>query len=259
MLIAAIPKSGSTALMETLGRAHKLKYAQLDFFQLDLKDQPFNEKVSSLWNLHNDLSDLKPETINFLCGSASDLYKQHIVPSDSNLNNLADRKIVVLLRKPEEIIESYHRGFKKNIHNAPKELGDNPTLESWINYAEQYGILDALRWWNDRWTSKHNPNWLIVTFDQIVKTPRESMARIEHHFNLSHSGVGKLVKARYSKSFFIPFKYNRKWRDRHLEFMSLIRNHRGLVKHRILKPLWRKLPLRHRSAIKNLTNKLIPR
>lgn len=255
MLIAAIPKSGSTALMETIGRAHTLNYTQLDFDQLDLKGQPFDETVAPLWILHGDLSDLKPETIEFLCISKSDLFKQHITPSDSNLKNLADKKIVVLLRKPEEIIESYYRGFNKNIHIAPKEMGAKPQIGTWIEYAKQTGMLEALKWWNDRWNSQSNPNWLIVTFDQIVNQPGGSIALIEQHFNLPPSGIKELVKARYSKSLFIPFRYNRKWRDRYNELAFLFKNPRAFIKSRILKTLWRKVPQEQRLAIKKLINK----
>lgn len=221
MLIAAIPKSGSTALMETLGRVHRLEYKQLSYEDLELHGQPFDDNVKPLWLFHGDLSDIHESQLTKIVGSRSTFYKQHIAPSVRNLDFLKDTRIIVLLRDPQNIIESYYRGFEKNIHSPPVDFCKNGSMNDWKKYAEECGLRASLEWWLSTWKSNANPNWLFIDFFDITQQPAESIRKIENHLQLESSGTKKLVKARYSKSLFIPYRYNRKWRDRVMKLKNI--------------------------------------
>lgn len=229
MLIVSIPKSGSTSLMETLGKAHKLEYKQLNYRDLNLGGQPIDSNVLPLRQFHGDLSDIDECHLATMADSRTTIYKQHITPSKHNLEILREKKIVVLLRDCSEIVDSYYRGFGKNIHNMPEAFEKNGTPDEWRHFSEQHGLYASLQWWSSNWKSMKNPNWLIIEFNEITREPAQSIKKIENHFQLDFSETKKLVKARYSKSIFTPYRYNRKWRDRASQLKNMIYKIRGKV------------------------------
>ena len=104
MLLIAIPKSASTALMETLARAHDLP--------CDMWRQWPGEESKEFPNFHLQHSfgwELDSETSSDIVRSKT-IYKLHIVPSSNNQILLEDYPKVILLRLTDDIIRAYKRG-----------------------------------------------------------------------------------------------------------------------------------------------------
>ena len=224
MLIVSIPKSGSTALMETLGRVHALSYQQLSFEELELEGCHCVEEVKPLWLFHGDLSDVKEVVLKSMVLSREQLFKQHITPSEANLRNLENHKIVILEREPDQIIDSYYRGFQKNIHVPPWNFSKSGSIQEWRKYADESGLKGALEWWRNSWRSRANSKWLYVSFSDLTQNPGRTIEIIENHFDLKNSCVRKLVKARYSRSLITPYRYNRLWCNRFARIQAFLKS-----------------------------------
>ena len=195
MLIVAIPKSASTALMETLATAHgmpcdmhyKWKGPQSDGFdKFSLQHPAFC----------CDLSDHDVEVL-----TARDvLYKTHVVPSNGNLSRLRDAKKVVLLRSAEGVIGAYRRGEETGVYKQKSDTFKGCRTESeWLDRAREAGLLQDLARYERRWR-KAGGDQLLVEYDDLMNNTQAQITRIEAYFGLPSSNVSELLKRKYTRA-----------------------------------------------------------
>jgi hypothetical protein len=137
MLIIAIPKSASTSLMSTLGDLYKLPFEQQ--FK-NIQSFPINSKFINLANYHSDCRELDHEIIKKWT-KENKIYKQHVIPTENNMQLLKNHKKVILLRKPYDIICSYRRSAIKNLHKQKKEFKDCETKSECLKKVKKLGYL----------------------------------------------------------------------------------------------------------------------
>lgn len=193
MLIIAIPKSASTSLLDTLGKQHKLKNNQLFF-----KDFPIPSEYKILGKYHSDIREFDASTIQ-LFYDPKIIYKQHIPPTENNLKFLENRKKVILLRDPKEIIEGYWRAEKKKIHEPRKEFSGVNSKDEWHNRAAEIGLIDEINNFYTSWSNRRDDFTLQITYEELIKNPIRVINEIESFFLLPLSKNITLSKKRYSR------------------------------------------------------------
>ncbi|ABA88529.1 hypothetical protein Pcar_1280 [Syntrophotalea carbinolica DSM 2380] len=198
MLIVAIPKSASTSLVKTMGLLHGLP-AQQKFF----KDAPVPATTKLLHRYHSDIREFNSEQTDVF-GDSGQFFKQHIPPTDNNLELVRGQKKVILLRDPREIIEAYYRASKKKIHKERDEFKNCTTVDEWHQAACDNGLFDDLQWFYDRWNSeakKHAEENLVIDYSSLIADSEFVINEIEKFFNLSISENVSLSKERFSRTF----------------------------------------------------------
>ena len=226
MLIIAIPKSCSTSLMTTLGDLHGLLAKQLSFSpDVSHKDYPILSK------LHYDQSELTPVLVDQFM-APDHIYKQHVVPTAHNLSLLKDRKKVVLLRDPLEIVLSYRRWLMTGLSspklkhhvNLMQLFGDDLSEDAWLRLAERNGLLEELRRFHNTWAEQKDEK-LLLQYCDLVANPKSVVNQIEDYFSLSLSNRVQLAKQRYTRSRVrnLIFRLGRKEWVKRLELIPGIR------------------------------------
>lgn len=196
MLIIAIPKSASTSLMSTLQKLHNLKAQQVFF-----SNYPPPENTALIHKYHSDIREITPAKAKELT-DITQIFKQHIPPSQNNIHLLRQEKKVILLRPTEEIIEAYFRAQSRKIHEPRPEFHGCKTLKDWISRANETGLTKDLNWFNEAWSneSKLFPETnLVINYSDITKSPKKIINRIESFYKMPLSKYVSLDKARYSR------------------------------------------------------------
>lgn len=196
MLIIAIPKSASTALMKTLGKIHNLRSTQ----DLTVKSLPIPENCRFIYDYHSDIRTLNTDLVRKF-NSEHLIYKQHVYPSVHNMELLKQVKKVVLLRSTHDVIDAYRRGAKKKVHNLFKGFSTDMDTDAWNKKSIEVGLKADLDYFNDQWRLLNNdPNTLIIEYDDLIKNTKNTLNKIELFFGLSITeGPVKLKKVNYSK------------------------------------------------------------
>ena len=149
MLIVAMPKTASTSLMETLGIRHAMPRQQLPLLS---NPWPTSSEWHALTHLHSDTRELTETDVERFTKKGV-LYKQHILPTAGNVSQLRQYAIVVLLRKPTDVVLSYRREALLT-KQVPMMWRGLETESEWVVRAEQAGLvsdLDAFRaCWSDQ-------------------------------------------------------------------------------------------------------------
>ena len=194
MLIIAIPKSASTSLMLTFSRLHKLKARQ--DFSVSKKKIPQNCNI-----IHQFHSDIREFEDLEKYDSPNLIFKQHLYPSNNNLNLAQNIKKVVLLRDPIEIILAYRRGSLQGIHNLLEGYSIEMSESEWIALSKLNGLFSDLDFFYKEWYSKANPeNTLFIQYYDYINNPKKTINRIEEFFDLQITDKRiKSVRARYSR------------------------------------------------------------
>lgn len=209
MLIVAIPKSGSTALMATLGSLHKIEAKQ----NFSFSENKIPASSHFIHKNHSDIRELNPQVVSKF-NEQNRLYKQHVFPSENNLNLLRKTKKVVLLRKPKEVVKAYRRGAQKKIHNKLEGFPRDASEKEWIDKADDVGLLDDLKIFHEKWKAEaESKNTLLIQYEELVDKPTETINKIEEFYELPVHDNVKLKKKRYSRrppvSNFIVISINR--------------------------------------------------
>lgn len=196
MLIIAIPKSASTSLLETLKRLHVLSGRQ-DVYP----DLPVPEETRLLHRYHTDMREFREQEIEFF--TAPDFFmKEHVPPTENNLRLLRDKKKIVLLRAPADIVAAYWRAERRRLHDPRPEFAGVKTAEEWRRRAEENGLRQDLQWYVDGWTEEeraHPEHTLIVQYRDLVNDQQAVVNRIEEFWGLPVSPTVTLEKKRYSR------------------------------------------------------------
>lgn len=193
MLLIAIPKSASTALMETLARTHGLACDMWRKWPGECaREFPvFHTQHTYGW-------ELDPDTAQELATSPT-VFKLHIVPSTNNQALLRDYPKVILLRHADDIVRAYKRGEETGVYRQrTKAFAGCVSEEDWIARARETGLHQDLAAFRDRWLA-HEGDRHIVEFDDLVSDPAGVIAGIERYWNLPASGAGELLKRKYTR------------------------------------------------------------
>lgn len=182
MLLIAQPRSGSTSLMDTIGKVSGINACQKfnNGFKSYKKMYGPPEGFDFIQHHHSDFRAMPFQHVLDRINDKSTLYKQHIPPTKEVVDGLRDygKNVVILLRNPEEGMNSY------------KKLGV-------LKYKES---LQDLKLFNETYLKLASlPHILIVTYDEIVNETVPTLTKILNHYGLpvppSISGV-KLSKNR---------------------------------------------------------------
>lgn len=119
---------------------------------------------------HSDIVDLKYMNSSLESIFTSDLHKQHLPPTASNIKAFRNIPKVILVREPSKTIESYRR--VKNLGNHLKEL-----LRS-NEFCEQ--LERELSKWQKDWIDavQGQNNSIVVTMDDVLNNPVDVLRRI---------------------------------------------------------------------------------
>jgi hypothetical protein len=197
MLIVAIPKSASTSLMHSLGKASAHAATQLIF-----PEEPPPNTCTILHQYHSDVRKLTDQHIQRFTDPEK-WYKQHIYPSRENLEATRHLRKVVLLRDPKEIIAAYHRAVQAHVHKEREELTTKSDMENWLDEAKRIGLQDDLAFFYNNWIQEaedHPEQTLIVQYADLLARPDETMRTILAFFSLEAPKKPlSLSKKRYSR------------------------------------------------------------
>jgi hypothetical protein len=193
MLIISIPKSASTSILKTLSNLHQIEGKQLFF-----KGYKIPDHYTQLGKYHSDMRDFKLGDINTFLQN-NKIYKQHIPPSKNNIKLLHNKKKVILLRDPKDIVMAYYRAEKKRLHERRKEFENVHNSVEWMQTAENIGLLNELRKFYHSWEEIHDEK-LIIQYNDLINDPKQTINSIELYFGLNKTDEKiVLAKERYSR------------------------------------------------------------
>ena len=199
MLIIAVPKSASSALIATLERIHGLPNETAQVRRGPIRRCALAHEYRQLERFHrHEVAELSEEVVAAVTRKTS-LAKLHFPPTRNNQALLASSPKVILLRDPEEVVHAYQRG---------DETGEfklrHPRFcfcfsqAAWMHRARELGVLDELRRFVDGWRA-HAGDKLLVESRELIERPAEALARIEDYLGLTHSGAPELARVRFTR------------------------------------------------------------
>jgi len=200
MLIVSIPKSASTSLLDTFGKLHALPSQQLTFKHYEKSDL-----FPLLGKYHPDAKLLGSSELHEFALDDK-LYKQHVLPTADNLSLLKNIKKVVLLRNPYDIVLAYRRAELKSIHGKKSEFEGKVTEGEWLQAAENNGLLNELKKFNNKWIkeAEKNSDVLIIHYRELTKDTHKVINKMEAFYNLPVTTKKiALSKKRYSRHSFL--------------------------------------------------------
>lgn len=181
MLIIAQPKSASTSLIYTLAKMTGLK---CDPTYLDSKRKfKKNNECLEMQKYHKTIFKIPNKLLLKWVTEKKCIYKVNIVPTNYHLRlleKLKPNRIIILLRSPEDSLESYKRGIEKN-----------------KNYDQ---LLNDLRFFHDRyiWWKSLQSNFKIIDYNDLILNYKNSIKSILNWFNLKHRKIIPLMKCKYT-------------------------------------------------------------
>jgi hypothetical protein len=215
MLIISIPKSASTSILKTLTNLHHIEGMQLFF-----KDYKIPDQYAQLGKYHSDIREFGLDDINTFFQN-NKIYKQHIPPTINNLELLRNKKKILLLRDPKEIVMAYYRAEKKKLHERRKEFQNANNPIEWMQTAENIGLWDELSKFYKTWM-EINDEKLIIQYEDLIKDPKQTINSIELYFGLvkTHQRI-ILAKERYSRDNWVytAFKVTKKYALKNLKLL----------------------------------------
>ncbi len=196
LILVAIPKSASTSLMKTLGDLHYLD-AQQDMSWLD---NPIPKNSNYLHNVHSDIREISIREKEMFMQKGK-LYKQHIFPSENNVEKLSEMKKVILLREPKSICLAYRRGMKKNVHTLLPGFDPEMSEEVWMKNAHEKGLMKDLEFFFNTWTQLENKDdVLIIRYEELIESTEKVVRKVEEFWGvpITEDEI-VLAKERYSR------------------------------------------------------------
>lgn len=166
MLLIAIPKSAGTSLVHTVGRILKIKiFEGMPKWTYDINCEDYPE----LQKYHSIMPERSSRFLERVTRSKTEIYREHLLPTERHLNILKkiNRKVVVLLRKPDDIIDSYKRLKKSNKINFEQLQKDIQ------KFYDEYLKYD-----------KKNNNMLIIHYELLIKYYQLTMKNIFKFWDL---------------------------------------------------------------------------
>lgn len=199
MLIIAIPKSASTALVSTLSAAHALPIRTKEIRDDVLLRRPIAAGYWHAAQFHRrDFVEVDEPSATVM--AARDLLaKFHFPPTPRNQAVLRRIPKVVLLRDAEEIVSAYRRGEETGAWPTKSyEFAFCLTERGWQEHARKTGLTQELRAFADGWRS-HDGDKLVIEAAELVAQPARTLARVEEYLGLARSELRELRRERSSR------------------------------------------------------------
>jgi hypothetical protein len=200
VLIVAVPKSASSALVATLRSQHALSYDSERIRRAELSRCPVAEDYRQLeWFHRREVAEIDAAVVASLSRPRS-LAKLHLPPTANNQLRLEQVRKVILLRDAREVIRAYRRGNEAGVFNL-----HHPAFcfclseDDWMRRAHETGVIEQLERFEAGWRA-HRGDCLVMESDALIREPAAALARIEAYFELPRSGVKELARVRYTRS-----------------------------------------------------------
>jgi len=212
LLIIATPKSASTSLMRGLSDITGLD-AKQEYFtgnklthNFDLFARSLNKifrnlhvvsnqykeskklrhvfpsyEFSLLSKFHSDIADFNLDT-NLETILKHKIHKQHIPPTKNNLQLLKNTKKIILLRRPEEVLESYLREpYNEDLFYLQKKIRED------IDF--KLALMEELNLWVNGWLNaeKQNPYSKIIYYKELIDKTPTTLNSILEFFELDNN------------------------------------------------------------------------
>jgi len=200
VLIIAIPKSASTALVATLSKAHALPIRTREIRDEVLLRRPIADDYWHVAQFHRrDFVELD-DSVARVTASRELLAKFHFPPTPRNQAVLRGTPKVILLRDAQEIVSAYRRGEESGAWPTKSyEFAYCFSEAGWQERARETGLLRELSNFAIGWRA-HDGEKLVLDSAELVAAPEQSLTRIESYFGLRVSGVRELQPERFSRS-----------------------------------------------------------
>jgi len=190
VIIIAQPKSGSSALVETL---------------FDITGFPkYKGYPSSGWDESRRVLPVfaNPNkgldaTGNINLGELSEIaegpycQKLHLFPSRRHYNFFKETKAVILLRDPKETMDSYKRFC--NYDNKPVS-----STSDWVKMGYNDVFYNYIRLFNSIWENLKGDNIVQINYKDLALDPTTQVNRVLAHYNIAEKDTVELKKVRFS-------------------------------------------------------------
>ena len=183
MLIIAQPKSASTSLIYTLKALTGLKIKSMAIDKKGIACPGF----TGLQGMHSNMTLRSDKYINKIVNSRTTIYREHLLPCEQHKKILMSVKsnVVLLLRNPVHAYDCYDRAIKEHPEYTHLLSYIEDDLKKFFKY---YLSLAVFR-----------KNYLLVTYENLIKNYAESMEKIFNHLHLARpSSFGELTKRKYT-------------------------------------------------------------
>ena len=200
MLIIAIPKSASTALVATLSESHALPIETQRVRDDVLLRRPIANGYWHLAQFHRrDCVEIDEYVADLLAARGS-LTKFHFPPTSTNQRLLERVPKLILLRDAAEIVSAYRRGEESGAYRTKSyEFAFCFSETGWQHRARRTGLTDELLAFGEGWRA-HAGDKLVVESAELLASPAAVLARVESYFGLALSGAAELRRERFSRS-----------------------------------------------------------
>ena len=200
MLIIAIPKSASTALIATLSAQHGIPIETARVRDDVLLRRPIAAGYWHIAQFHRRDFVEVDERVAAVMAARERLVKFHFPPTPRNESVLRGVPKVILLRDAEEIVSAYRRGEDSGAWPAKSyEFAYCLSERSWQRRAREIGLTDELRAFADGWRA-HAGDKLVLESAELLADPARALARVEAYFGLPESGLVALREERFSRA-----------------------------------------------------------
>jgi hypothetical protein len=180
MLLIAQPKSASTSLLYTLKKITGLGIREgiaKKWYEIDCED------FVEIQKHHSNMGERGSLFLKRVITSRKVIYREHLLPTKRHLKilNKLNKKVVILLRNPEDSFDSYIR--LKNSNADEEELKRD--LIHFFNYYMDF--------------SKDKKKILVVKYGNLVLNYKSTMKKIMKHFRLPiPKKIPSLLKKKYT-------------------------------------------------------------
>jgi hypothetical protein len=199
VLIVAIPKSASTALVATLSEAHSIPIRTREIRDDVLLRRPIAPGYWHAAQFHRRDFVEVDERVAAALAAPGMLAKFHLPPTPRNQALLRRIPKIVLLRDAEEVVSAYHRGERTGAWPAKSyEFAFCFSEPGWRAHARRTGLTSELRDFADGWRA-HDGDKLVLEASELVADPARALARVENYLGLRSAGPLALRHERYSR------------------------------------------------------------
>jgi len=170
MLLIAQPKSASTSLAKTIAAIGRLKNCKLGIpgKKIDLPCKGF----SQIQKYHNNMVERSPLFLQQVISGRNIFFKEHLLPTKRHIEilNKIKGRVAILLRNPEDSLDSYRRGNVK---------GDMGKLERDLKQFHQ-------KW---MWYASNKPHVITIDYEDLILNYNKTMRRLLDFYRIK----GKII------------------------------------------------------------------
>jgi hypothetical protein len=180
MLIIGMPKSASTSFAETLSIITNKKCQLI----IPSKDKDIDCKgFVELPKCHCNMKERGPIFLNQIIQGKKTIFREHLLPTETHIKRVSKYKdpMILLLRKPDHVYDSYDRLFKK--YNQSK-----------INRRRLKKEL--IKYYNT-WNNVNIDNLLKIDYNELILNYDETMKKVLNHIKCEGEII-PLLKKKYT-------------------------------------------------------------